>query len=279
MISERPGSENYETTEPLSVFHVLTFLSPRERTHSLPSPSGSRREAPHSTAHRVHTLCQAWLLVGECGHNRLQNDRQATLSHPLLWLTLDALNFHAERPNDASGCSWLQETVPGGHGPWSATPSRGLPGPGLRVARDGRPPGGPRARPPRSGLSVPSEKWGERLHARPRRPRAVERPRRGNVGTASARTNPATRPLFPGRLNPLPPRLGRPPAQPAALTTPLAGTARRTPGRPGRRWRWPSADRKAPSRAWLRPRCPASRRPAARRWPLGPRALRDPTPN
>lgn len=52
----------------------------------------------------------------------------------------------------------------------------------------------------------------------------------------------------PSRLGP-----GRPSAEPAALTTALAGTAPGTPGRLSRRWRWPSAGRRAPSPAWRGP--------------------------
>lgn len=135
MISERPGSENYETTEErLPVFHVFQECC---IIYSLLSPSGSRLEAPNSTSHRLHTLCRAWLLLKEFSHNRLQNNRQATISRPVLWLTLDALRFHAERRNDASGCTWLQEADPEGHGLWSATTSRRLPGPGFGAAHDG----------------------------------------------------------------------------------------------------------------------------------------------
>lgn len=200
--------------------------------YSLLSPSGSRLEAPNSTSHRLHTLCRAWLLLREFSHNRLQNDRQATISRPVLWLTLDALRFHAERRDDASGCTWLQEADPEGHGLWSATTSRRLPGPGFGAAHDGGPPGRPRARPPRSGLSVPSEKWGERLHARPRRPRAAERPCQGNVGTATARSNPATQSVLPGRWNPLPPRPGRPAARIAR--SPYHTTRRDSSKNPGK---------------------------------------------
>lgn len=160
-----------------------------------------------------------------------------------------------------SGCSWLQEADPEGHGLWSVTTSRRLPEPSLRAVRGRGGPGGrqtrPQCGPPRSGQNGCTHVLGS--FARRRGP-----DERTWVPPPRAQTRRHCRSSRAAGTRSLRAPAARPAAQPAALTTPLAGTARRTPGKPGRRWQWPSADRKAPSLAWRRPCCPASGRPAAR---------------
>lgn len=160
--------------------------------------------------------------------------QKATISHPFLWRTPDALCFHAERRNDASACSWLGEADP------EATAMGRRPRPGgsrgqapqcrkRRGPKQGTP--GP-ASPLRPQCALREKGRAERQDAGPRRSRAVERPAQENVGTAWARTEPETRPLQPAPS--ASPQL--PAARPAARTAcrPYHTTLRDSSKNPGK---------------------------------------------
>lgn len=113
-----------------------------------------------------------------------------------------------------SGCSWLQEADPEGHGLWSVTTSRRLPEPGLGATRDRGRPGGPQTRPqcalPEVGrtaarTSSEASRGGEAqtrergLRVRAHRPGDTAAPR-GRLEPAPSEPRPPARPPSPPPL-------------------------------------------------------------------------------
>lgn len=242
MVSERPGSENYETTEQ-QLITSRVFIPFHSRIRFFNNPGISPRSGPlgQTPGRRVHApkderVCaeQARRLPTEFGHDRLQKGSRCAA--PPAALTCQARD--AARPR--AGRRRMRAAAPGPQR--RPAPRRTRPG-GSQGAGSARRRAGSGECCPRGGDVRP--RAAGPLWARPVcRPWNGEPPQAPGDTTLSPRSDGS-------------PRSGA--RKPAALTTALAGTARRFPERPSRRCRRPSAGRRAPSPAWRRPR----RRPQA----------------